>query len=77
MRRFMERTKTRMQCAFLRGKMEMKELLEGEKGASDMVTVIILIVVVIAVAAIFRERLLALVTGLFDKLDTSVNGANL
>ena len=39
MRDFMERAKVRVQCAFLRGKMEMKELLEGEKGASDMVTV--------------------------------------
>lgn len=77
MRRFMERTKTRMQCAFLRGKMEMKELLEGEKGASDMVTVIILIVVVIAVAAIFREELEKLVQTLFLKLNTSMNKVDL
>ncbi len=77
MRDFMERAKVRVQCAFLRGKMEMKELLEGEKGASDMVTVIILIVVVIAVAAIFRERLLGLVEDLFNKLDESVKGAKL
>ncbi len=77
MRSFMQKAKVKAQCAALRGKMEVREFFAGEKGASDMVTVIILIVIVIAVAAIFRERLLALVGSLFDKLDSSVAGADL
>ncbi len=41
---------------------------EEEKGASDMVAVIVLIVVVIAVATVFRTQLTAAVTAVFDKL---------
>jgi len=39
-----------------------------EKGASDIVAILLVIVVLIAVAAIFREQLLAAVTGVFENL---------
>ncbi len=45
---------------------------EEEKGASDMVAVIVLIVVVIAVATVFRTQLTTAVTKVFEKLTTFI-----
>lgn len=41
---------------------------EEEKGASDMVAVIVLIVVVIAVATVFQDKLKGAVEAVFGKL---------
>lgn len=51
------------------------EDLKSERGASDMVTIILIILVVVAVAAIFKEKLIELVENLFGKLNESVEGA--
>lgn len=45
---------------------------EEEKGASDMVAVIVLIVVVIAVATVFQGKLKDAVTAVFSKLTTFI-----
>ncbi len=50
-----------------------KDFMNKEKGASDMVTVIILIVIVIAVAAIFKDTLLAAVNAMKEKLMDIIN----
>lgn len=49
---------------------------EEEKGASDMVAVIVLIVVVIAVATVFKNQLSAAVTSVFSKLTGFINNTN-
>lgn len=46
----------------------MENALKDERGASDMVTVIVLIVIILAVAAIFREQLMSIVTNVLGKL---------
>lgn len=49
-------------------KQALKSFTEEEKGASDIVAILLIIVVLIAVAAIFRTQLMAAVTGVFEKL---------
>lgn len=49
---------------------------EEEKGASDMVAVIVLIVVVIAVATVFRTQLTTAVTKVFEKLTGFIDKTN-
>lgn len=39
-----------------------------EKGASDIVAILLVIVILIAVAAIFRKQLIDAVTGVFENL---------
>lgn len=58
MKNLMKRTKEKVQCAALKCMMGIKDFMESEKGASDMVAVIVLIVIVIAIAAIFREQIM-------------------
>ena len=48
------------------------DFMNKEKGASDMVTVIILIVIVIAVAAIFKDTLLSAVNAMKEQLLNAV-----
>ena len=45
-----------------------KNFAAKEKGASDMVAVIVLIVIIIAVAALFKDKLLGIVSDVMDKL---------
>lgn len=45
-----------------------RNFLQEEKGASDIVAILLVIVILIAVAAIFREQLIKAVTGVFEKL---------
>ena len=49
---------------------------EEEKGASDMVAVIVLIVVVIAVATVFKDKLGEAVTAVFGKLTGFINSGS-
>ncbi len=48
--------------------------LKEEKGASDMVAIIVVIVIILAVAAIFQEQLINVVTSVMDKLIDFTNG---
>ncbi len=60
------------------GKWKLRERLEDflaeERGASDMVTVVVLIVIVIAVAAVFRTQLSDAMTKVMDSLSDFVAG---
>ena len=47
-------------------------LKKEEKGASDIVAIMVVIVVVIAVAGIFKEKLIEAVGTVFDKLTTFI-----
>lgn len=48
--------------------------INEERGASNMVEVIILIAIVIAVAAIFRTQLIDLINSVFEQLTEFVGG---
>ena len=48
-----------------------RSFLKKEKGASDMVAVIVLIVIIIAVAAIFREQLVKIVQNVMKDLENA------
>lgn len=56
----------------LRRKLACRRVLENfakeEKGASDIVAIMLVIVILIAVAAVFRTQLLAAVNGVFEQL---------
>lgn len=48
-------------------------LLHEEKGASDIVAILVVIVILLAVAGIFRTQLSALVRSVFTKASTWVD----
>lgn len=62
---------------YLRGKLACREALEnflkGEKGASDMVAIMLVIVIVVALAAVFRENLTEAADTVFGKLLDEIN----
>ncbi|MCI5699205.1 MAG: hypothetical protein MR308_02255 [Lachnospiraceae bacterium] len=68
----------RMTRYYLMMQMKLKGCLEKftkeERGASDIVAIILICVVVIAVAAIFRTQLLGAVNTVMEKLMNFVNG---
>lgn len=49
-------------------KEKLASFVKEEKGASDIVAILLVIVILIAVAAIFRTQLTAAVTGVFEQL---------
>ena len=49
---------------------------EEERGASDMVAVMVLIVIIIAVAAVFNTKLKEIVEQIITKLSGFVSGTN-
>ena len=59
--------------------MKMAGLIEDfrnyERGASDIVSIIMVIIVVIAVAAIFRQQLQRVITDAFGKVSEFIGGA--
>lgn len=59
-----------------KGRMDrsMEHLLHEEKGAADIVAILVVIVVVIAIAAVFRQQLSKLVTDVFDKASKDLTG---
>lgn len=69
--------KERIIAGYLRRKLACKRALENfmkeEKGASDIVAIMLVIVVLIAVAAVFREQLLAAVGQVFGRLTEALN----
>ncbi|MDE7320347.1 MAG: hypothetical protein K2N46_11560 [Lachnospiraceae bacterium] len=62
----------KMIAGYLRRKLAccraLENFAEEEKGASDIVAIMLVIVILIAVAAVFRTQLLAAVTGVFEQL---------
>jgi len=50
-----------------------ERMLHEEKGATDIVAIMVIIVIVLAVAAIFREKLIEMVNAVFNKTITWVN----
>lgn len=67
----------KLTMAYLRGKMEFRNALQSftkeEKGASDIVAILLVIVILVAVAAVFREQLMNAVTTVFDKLNDALS----
>ena len=60
-----------MQMIKLKTKMRnfAEDFKKEERGASDIVAVLLIILVVVAVAFLFREQLLGLVQNVFGKID--------
>ena len=61
-------------CRMAKVKAGMKRFVQEEKGASDMVAILVVIVVVIGVAVIFRDKLGELIESIFTKAGTDLNG---
>lgn len=53
---------------------EVERLGKEEKGASDIVAILLVIVILVAVAALFREQLMTAVTTAFVKLNEFLDG---
>lgn len=68
--------RVKLMVAYLRRKMAFLEAMENfgkeERGASDIVAILLVIVILIAVAAIFREQLTELTEKVFTKLGTEL-----
>ena len=66
---------------YLRGKIVCQNMLtslrDEEKGASDMVAVIVLILIIIAVAATFRTELKKAITNVFTKFGTFLDNSSI
>lgn len=71
-----ERMFEKMDMAFIRTRIMFREwkdrLLHEEKGASDIVAIMVVIVILLAVAIIFKEQLEGLVSKVFEKATTWV-----
>ncbi len=50
---------------------KLKNFFESEKGAVDIIAIVVMIGIVVLVAVVFKDRLIELVNHLFDVLDTS------
>ena len=48
------------------------DLIEDERGETNIIAIVLIIIVVIAVAAIFREKIFDLIGRLFTKVDSGV-----
>ena len=59
-------------CARAKWNSFVNRLFPEEKGAADIVAILVIIVIVLAVAAIFREQLIGLVQKVFGKATTWV-----
>lgn len=68
--------KEKLICTYLRRKLALLNAVENfaeeERGASDMVTILVIIVIVIGVAATFSKQLSGAVTAAFTKLTTYI-----
>lgn len=67
----------KMDLAFMNAKRKAGEfwdrLLHEEKGASDIVAIMVVIVIILAVAVIFKDQLTELVENVFDQANGWVN----
>lgn len=48
--------------------LNIKKLMEEERGEINMVAILLILLVVVVLAGIFREKIIALLTELFEKL---------
>lgn len=53
-------------CGLAKAKAALRKFAAEEKGASDIVAILVIIVIIIAVAVIFKDRLIELVNSVFD-----------
>ena len=61
--------------AYLKMKqMKMKDFWKEEKGAADIVAVILIVIIAVAAAWMFREEILKLIEKLFGDINDSLNG---
>ena len=61
--------------AYLKMKqMKMKDFWKEEKGAADIVAVILIVIIAVAAAWMFREEILKLIEKLFGDINGSLNG---
>lgn len=60
--------------AKVRAEKYLERICEEEKGASDIVAILVIIVILIAVAGVFREGLMNLVSTVFSKVGEFVDG---
>lgn len=58
--------------AYLRAEEKIKSFLQEERGATDFIAIILIIVVVIAIAVIFKDALMGIVTSMMDKIKTDI-----
>ncbi len=54
---------------------KMDEFKKEERGAVDLVTIVVLIGIVIVIAVIFRSRITDLINNLFDTIDEGAQDA--
>ena len=54
---------------------KMDEFKKEERGAVDLVTIVILIGIVIIIAVIFKNRITVLINSLFDTIDKGAQNA--
>lgn len=71
---FMDKQLINLKCKWDLMKENLKNDLREERGASDMVAVILLIVVVVAVAIIFKDELTKIVKSVMEKVTEFVEG---
>lgn len=61
--------------AYLKMKqMKMKDFWKEEKGAADIVAVILIVIIAVAAAWVFREEIIKLIQNLFGEINDSLNG---
>ena len=61
--------------AYLKMKqMKMKDFWKEEKGAADIVAVILIVIIAVAAAWVFREEIIKLIQKLFADIKGSLNG---
>lgn len=61
--------------AYLKMKqMKMKDFWKEEKGAADIVAVILIVIIAVAAAWVFREEIIKLIQKLFRDINGSLNG---
>ena len=58
----------KMMNSFFEGKESVKNFLKEEKGAADIVAILVVIVIIIAVAGIFKTQLLEFVNQVMESL---------
>lgn len=71
---------SKLDSYLLRGKIRLQNawdvFLQEEKGASDMVAIMVIIVILIGVASIFQEQLQGAIEAVFGKLTTFISNGN-
>ena len=59
----------------LKAQIKLQQLLNDEKGAVDIVAIVVLIGIVVILAIVFRKQIEGLLSTLFGKITTNATGA--